>query len=734
MRLTACVLAGLVWASLALAVEREPRVGYVYPAGARQGTTLDVVLGGANLHEAAAAYVTGTGVSAVVLKEDRQVTPLEQKELREKLGALQDKRALGIQLTPEEVRQAEQIRQRLTAYGRRLSNPSLGEFITLRVTVAAAAPLGRRELRLLTRAGLTNPRPFAIGALAEHSRPDWRNVPKERASLDAAIDPLPPPVDVTLPVVVNGQVPPGTLVRYRFAARRGQQLVATIGARELIPFLADAVPGWFQPLATLTDAHGHEVARSDAGWCSLDPVLRYHVPDDGPLVLGLRDSLYRGREDFVYRVTIGELPYVSGVFPAGGRAGTRVPVVLSGSNLPAGPVDLDLTARAPGRFDHQLGPLANVVPLMADTLPECLAARNHSRDDAQSVSLPTVVNGRLAEPGQWDWYRFDGRAGEAVVAEVQARRLGSPLDSVLRLFDPSGRPLAFNDDQADLASALNTHHADSYLSLTLPADGTYRLAIGDIQQAGGPEYTYRLRLSAPRPDYALRVTPSGLSIPGGASVPVTAYALRQDGFGGAIRLALRNAPAGFRLTGATIPAGADRWRFTLSAPAAALEAPLQLQMEGRATIDGREVVRAAVPADDMTQAFTYHHLVPAQELRAAVIGRFRPGAETRLLTATPLRLTPGRSALIVAQVPVGPAVTRLDFELSEPPAGFTLKTVSATEVLLQVAATVPPGLCGNLIITVSATRRQTPDGQPIPADRQVAPLGALPAVPFEVVR
>jgi len=42
-------------------------------------------------------------------------------------------------------------------------------------------------------------------------------------------------------------VHPGEADRYRFQARKGQELVIAASARELIPYLADAVPGWFKP-------------------------------------------------------------------------------------------------------------------------------------------------------------------------------------------------------------------------------------------------------------------------------------------------------------------------------------------------------------------------------------------------------------------------------------------------------------------------------------------------------
>ena len=97
--------------------------------------------------------------------------------------------------------------------------------------------------------------------------------------------------------------------------------------------------------------------------------------------------------------------------------------------------------------------------------------------------------------------------------------------------------------------------------------------------------------------------PSSLSVRGGASVPLTVYALRRDGFTNEIALSLQDAPAGFKLNGAKVPAGQDQVRLTLLAPAAPTEKPLTLSLEGRAIIQGHAVVHLAVPAEDMMQAF-----------------------------------------------------------------------------------------------------------------------------------
>ena len=67
---------------------------------------------------------------------------------------------------------------------------------------------------------------------------------------------------------------------------------------------------------------------------------------------------------------------------------------------------------------------------------------------------------------------------------------------MLKLTDATGKVLAFNDDHEDIGSGMNTHHADSYLTAKLPADGIYYVHLGDTARNGGEEYAYRLRISA----------------------------------------------------------------------------------------------------------------------------------------------------------------------------------------------------------------------------------------------
>jgi hypothetical protein len=743
-----------------------PHIGFVYPAGGRQGATFHVTVGGQNLANVTNAILSGSGIKADIVEYNRPMPQGEFNNLRDELKVLQERRAAffrdnrkrngpGAQVTStntwtnaDENRAAEIRAKIIKNPPNRQGNPAIAETVTLNITIAPDAAPGDREIRLATQAGLANPMRFCVGQLAEFSKPLVR---ASNPDLDRFLERLGRPSSVsnrydaaiTLPATVNGQIPPGGVDRYRFHVREGQQIVVVARARELIPYLADAVPGWFQATLTILDSKGREVAYNDDFRFHPDPVLRFVAPHSGDYFVVIKDSIYRGREDFVYRITLGELPFLTGIFPLGGPLGRQTTVQLSGWNLPTNTITVDATNAVNGvqlvRVEKD-GHWSNLVPFAAGTLPERTGTEpDNDRKHAQIITLPVVINGRIDAPGDTDFFQFQGRAGDEIVAEVHARRLDSPLDSVLRLLDSEGRQLACNDDNEDKGSGLNTHHADSYLRVKLTADGLYFIQISDTQGKGGPEYAYRLQIGAPQPDFELRVVPSSLGVRGNGSVPLTVYVLRRDGFTNAIKLSLKDAPAGFKLSGAQVTTNQDQLRFTLTAPAITTNALFDLAIEGHATIDGREVVHEAVPADDMMQAFAYRHLVPAQTLTVAVAGRLAQRVEPRILSSTPVKIPAGSTASVHVSIPANPAAGRLHFELNAPPDGISIKSFGPAagrgmEIILESdAQKVQAGQKGNLIINAFAARNEEPGGNKPKAAQRRAPLFTLPAIPFEIL-
>ena len=333
------------------------------------------------------------------------------------------------------------------------------------------------------------------------------------------------------------------------------------------------------------------------------------------------------------------------------------------------------------------------------------------------------------------------------------------MDSVLELFDTAGGRLVFNDDHEDKFDDLRTHHADSLIRFTLPAEGIYYVRLGDAQQHGGREYAYRLRLSEPRPDFELRVVPSCINAISWRLNPIAVYALRKDGFNGEIALRFKDDPFGLVLSGGVVPEGQDQARLTLAVAPLLSADPIHPCLEGRALIDGKPVVHQAVPADEMTQAFFYKHVVPANDLivvpedrvrfreeaaRAAEENKPTPPPAARRTFQTPMEILSEQPV----RIPVGGTVEvqvrmswsrngQIQVELNDPPEGIAVESASWTErglalVLRGDAAKAKPKLKGNLManafLQTTATEK---DGK----TREVRNLiGPLPALTFEFVK
>jgi hypothetical protein len=517
----------------------------------------------------------------------------------------------------------DRIERRVREWVQTPACASIASLVIVAVTVSPEAEIGTRELRLVTARGVSNPLVFQVGQLAEYSRKPMNTAPIQILGKEAAALRKRPPaegeVGISLPCTVNGQIASGEVNRYRFTASKGQKLVISTQGRQLIPYIADAVPGWFQPVLALYDAKGKELAFADDYRFKPDPVILFQVPADGDYVFAIYDSIYRGREDFIYRITVGELPFATSVFPLGGQIGAALPPDLTGWNLRPEDLASRLTGAKPGvqtLAASRMGYDSNRLPFAWDTLPDAFDREpNNSVAAAQAVTLPVVINGRIQQTDDWDVYSFTGKANQTLVAEVQARRLDSPLDSVIKLTDAAGKVIAFNDDREDLTAGVNTHPADSSFTAKLPADGTYFVHLGETARKGGDEYGYRLRLSAPRPDFELRLSPSSVSLPINGTASVSVHVVRKEGFAGPIKLTLAQSVAGFTAVPVTIPANQTTARLSIKSGATATERPVALSIVGIAKINDREVTREVVATEDRMQAFLWRHLVPANDLQ-----------------------------------------------------------------------------------------------------------------------
>jgi len=733
---------------------RLPHVGYVYPAGGQIGSEFEVTVGGQYLDgitEVLVSRLDPIGSDNAALPDASFVKltkPLTQKQVNDLAEKLKDIQA----------RVREEIRRRRMAMGqyrelfvkfaaeagiseemlkeldefrknrndpKRQPAPQIAERATVRVSLPKDAEPGVYLIRLCTRSGASEPLRFHVSP--------WKEIvesePNDHGEANVVKD--------KLPMVINGQIMSGDVDRFKITAKKDQQLVVAVLARELMPYLADGVPGWFQATLRVLDASGREVAYVDDFWFHPDPVLAFKVPQDGDYIIEIKDAIYRGRQDFVYRIIVGEIPFVTGLFPLGGRIGDESRVTLTGWNLPEQKWSFGSLQGEPGVRQLLLPKWVQIprsVPFAVSDWPEVLESEpNDSQANAQKLNTGTIVNGRIDKPDDKDVFMIEGRAGQTIVAEVLARRLYSPVDSILRITDENGQVVAVNDDTEDKSAGLLTHYADSFVEAKLPKQGKYFIELTDAQHQGGPEFAYRLRISLPRPDFELRVVPSMLSVSPGAVVPIDVYAVRRDGFSDDIRLELADAPEGMRLSGNWIPSGQDHATITVTIPASVKPGIRGLTLVGKARVGDREIVRTAVAADDMMQAFYYHHLVPVGKWAINVSGRSRYGVAWVLPPEKAVQIPITDKAEV--RLPwLGSSATNLTLELSNAPDGIAVADVvrdgSGAKVILTVdKEKIKPGTKGNLVFGMyGETQRRGLVATSTQTVRYFA--GWLPAVPF----
>ena len=745
---------------------KPPHIGYAYPAGGQQGTSFRVIIGGQYLQGATNVLVSGGGVTAKVVRHTVKYDPKRYRQfwrsrknaeaaLKEKEGTDREKLQRQFDQTTKQIARAELPEgidpfdeKAVTKYYRMHTkeqfNPQIADRLRIDVTIARDAPPGVRELRVYTPGGLSNPLYFEVGTLPEtmeeepnddHMAPDLQ--------------------EVILPTIINGQILPGDIDHFRFKALKGQSIVVNVGARKIIPYLADAVPGWFQAVVTLYDEEGKEVAYQDDYEFNPDPVLFFDVPKMGTYTLSIKDSIYRGREDFIYRIALGELPFITSIFPLGGQKGENIDIALCGKNLPKKHIhgaipDDDSSMRYISV--KKSGYRSNAMPFALDRIGDQFEIEpNDTPEQAQSIHMPIWINGRIQQVGDVDTFSFSGKKGDLLSIEVAARRLNSPLDSVIELTGPGLKNPVRNDDNVDigenhlfLGAGLVTHHADSYLLQKLPATGTYYVQIGDTQSKGGNDYAYRLRISPAHPDFKLYMNPSGLKIAPGGTDAFTVRAIRLDGFDGQIQLEPKSLPPGFTMSKSTIAADSDIARFTITAPRQLSGKIVSPEIIGIAQIDNRSVTNAVTPVDDQMQAFLYRHLVPAQELVLAPVEHpARLVFHVKVPKSGIIKLPLGKEITLSLEGRVHGGFKGAKLELDHPPEGIVVskswvgrkrlkgktkngkpkfdKNLAVGRIKLKAEAPLKPGFESSLII--SAVVRK---------GREEIRFTA-PAVPFKVV-
>ncbi len=265
----------------------------------------------------------------------------------------------------------------------------------------------------------------------------------------------------------------GDMDYYRFAAAIGDQVGVQVVATEVGSKL-DAV-------LVLTDETGTILAEDTTS-------LGFVVRKAGTYAIGIRDRDFRGGADFTYRLHIGNVPVVTGVFPLAAQRGRATSVHVSGVNLGA---PNGITAKVLIPEDAMLGTKVKV-PLPAK--PQAAGVAEVTVAEFPAVVLDPVTGADIRVPGSADGIftkpndphttHFSARKGERLVVEVLARRAGSPVDPVIEILDAAGKPVPLGVLRATAKTLVTFRDHDSEKP-GIRLDAWNELAIDDYLYVNG---------------------------------------------------------------------------------------------------------------------------------------------------------------------------------------------------------------------------------------------------------
>ncbi len=166
-----------------------------------------------------------------------------------------------------------------------------------------------------------------------------------------------------------------------------------------------------------------------------------------------------------------------------------------------------------------------------------------------------VVAGSLDREGEEDDYPIAARAGKPLHLWTLATQLGLPLlDTVLELFDSSGKLLAEHDD---LMTGQGTviGNPDSSLYYVPSKNEKLRLVVRDRTGRGGPTFSYLLHSANERPGFQIQTDPEEFTIARGGEAEITALLIREPGFEEGVEFWVEGLPAGATATRGSVRPG-----------------------------------------------------------------------------------------------------------------------------------------------------------------------------------
>jgi hypothetical protein len=435
------------------------------------------------------------------------------------------------------------------------------------VTVAADAPAGVYDARVISRLGVSSPRAFTVGTMPEVT------ITEANASVETA-------KAIAVNSVSNAVMPKRSIGFYSFEAQKGK--------RYAVECAAVGIDSKLTPVVIIADARGRDLMVNRTGG-----VIDFSPAESGSYLVKVNDLTYQGSERHFYRLVLREI--------AGNGPPPRHPSTAKVSSTSWPPVGL--AAKPSG---------AEVEP-------------NDEADRAQKITLPCDISGSFYPAADVDTFEFTAKKGEVWWVEVASERLGLPTDpfvlvqgitqkdgretivDVAELYDIESPVKISTNGYSYDGPPYNIGSPDVLGKVEIKEDGVYRLQVRDL--FGGtrnePANEYRLLIRKAQPDFALAAWAvhmtlrngdraafsKPMALRAGGAMTLEVLTVRRDGFEGEINLEMKGLPPGVTATGLRIPAKSSVGHIVLTADENAKPGFSLATITGSATINETTVTR-----------------------------------------------------------------------------------------------------------------------------------------------
>jgi hypothetical protein len=250
---------------------------------------------------------------------------------------------------------------------------------------------------------------------------------------------------------------PGDVDEFVFEGKAGQTVVLELAVRSVGSKLQNGY-------VALLDETGAVLARA-GGFDGDDRLLTVRIPADGRYRARVSDQMLAASKDHFYRLAVGVLPYVTGIFPLSVGTNTEATFELAGVNLPD-PGSIRVKTGAAGELTvpidtEKFRTRRTFKALVAEGVQLVEREPNDDLPQATDLPVPAVMNGRISRPRDLDLFRFEARTGAVWVIETEAARRGSPVDTKIEILHPDGKAVARTLLQAVRNTAINFRGVDS---------------------------------------------------------------------------------------------------------------------------------------------------------------------------------------------------------------------------------------------------------------------------------